>query len=181
MIFAALLLAAAATTAAPAAEWKTTLDDYKSNLAEHRVEKTFLDAAKLEQELLPILDQLSPQDYALLQDTTAGGLQLNRKGMIYAHPDADFFLKMAQEHGGRADVNFFEEFQKSFPSGPMPSWIKLTENGGACVDAKGNDLANRMRGWQLYQGRFPENYKSYVQMLLRGMEADSSDPSRQCR
>jgi hypothetical protein len=179
MIFAALLLAA--TTTVPSAAWKATLDDYKTDLGEHRVEKTFLDAAKLEQELLPILNTLSPDDYALLQDTTAGGLQLNRKGMIYAHPDADFFLKMAQQHGGRADVNFFEEFQKSFPSGPMPTWVKLTENGGACVDAKGNELPARIRGWQLYQGRFPENYKAYVQTLLRGMQGDSSDPSRQCR
>jgi hypothetical protein len=38
-----------------------------------------------------------------------------------------------------------------------------------------------MRDWQIYQGRFPGHYTSYVTMLLRGMEADSADPSRQCR
>ncbi|HEX7192265.1 MAG TPA: hypothetical protein VF381_11925 [Thermoanaerobaculia bacterium] len=179
MIFAALLIAA--TTTVPSADWKATLDDYKTNLAEHHVEKTFLDAAKLEQELLPILDKLSTEDFNLLQETAAGGLQISRKGMIYVHPDGDFFGKMAQDYGGRADVNFFEEFQKSFPSGPMPSWVKLTENGGACVDAKGDELPTRKRGWQLYQGRFPDNYRSYVTMLLRGMQADSTDPSRQCR
>jgi hypothetical protein len=179
MIFAALLLAA--TTAAPSAAWKATLDDYKTNLAEHFVEKTFLDAALLEQQLLPILDTLSAEDYALLQDTTAGGMQLNRKGVIFVHPDADFFLKMAQQYGGRADVNFFENFQKSFPSGPMPSWVKLTDNGGACVDAQGNDFPSRLRDWQIYQARFPNNYRSYVAMLLRGMQADNADPSRQCK
>lgn len=179
MIFAALLLAA--TTAGVPAEWKTTLEDYKTNLQAENVEKTFLAAAKLERELLPVLDKLSPEDYALLQETTAGGMQLNRKGMIFAHPDADFFLKMAQEHGHPADVNFFEAFQKSFPNGPMPSWIKLTDNGGACVDAKGNDFPARLRDWQIYQGRYPGNYREYVQMLMRGMEADGSDPSRQCK
>jgi hypothetical protein len=179
MIIAALLFAA--TTAVPSDAWKATLDDYKTNLAEHRVEKTFLEAAKLEQELLPILDKLSPEDYALLQDTTAGGLQLNRKGVIFAHPDADFFMKMAQDYGGRADVNFFENFSKSFPGGPMPSWIKLTDNGGACVDAKGNEFPSRLRDWQIYQARFPGSYSSYVEMLLRGMQADNADPSRQCR
>ena len=179
MILAALLFAAA--TAAPPAEWKATLEDYKANLKAYRVEQTFLAAAKLEFELLPILDKLSADDYALLQDATAGGMQLNRKGTIFAHPDADFFLKMAQEHGGRADVNFFEDFQKSFPNGPMPSWVKLTDNGGACVDAKGNEFPSRLRDWQIYQGRFPGHYTSYVTMLLRGMEADSADPSRQCR
>lgn len=179
MIIAALLFAA--TTAVPSDGWKATLDDYKTNLAAHHVEQTFLDAAKLEQELLPMLDKLSPEDYALLQDTTAGGMQLSRKGVIFAHPDPDFFLKMAQEHGGRADVNFFETFQKSFPSGPMPSWVKLTANGGACVDAQGNEYPSRLRDWQIYQARFPGNYSSYVTMLLRGMEADGSDPSRQCK
>lgn len=179
MIFAALLLAA--TTAVPSDSWKATLGDYKTNLAANNVEKTFLDAALLEQQLLPVLDKLSPEDYALLQDTTAGGMQLNRKGVIFVHPDADFFLKMAREHGSPADVNFFEVFQKSFPNGPMPSWVKLTENGGACVDAKGNDLPSRLRDWRIYQARFPGNYRSYVTMLLRGMEADNSDPSRQCK
>jgi hypothetical protein len=179
MIFAALLLAA--TTATPSAEWKTTLDDYKTNLAAHHVEKTFLDAARLEQELLPVLDKLSADDYTLLQDTAAGGMQLNRKGVIFVHPDADFFLKMARDYGDPADVNFFESYQKSFPNGPMPSWVKLTDNGGACVDAQGNDFPSRLRDWRIYQARFPQNYTSYVQMLLRGMQADSADPSRQCK
>jgi hypothetical protein len=63
----------------------------------------------------------------------------------------------------------------------MPSWVKLTDNGGACVDAKGDDLPARMRDWQIYQARFPNHYRSYVTMLMRGMQADSSDPSRQCK
>jgi len=179
MIFAALLLAA--TTTGVPVEWKATLENYKTNLKAENVEKTFLAAAKLEQELLPMLDKLSPEDYALIQDTTAGGLQLNRKGVIFAHPDADFFMKMANDYGGRADVNFFENFSKSFPSGPMPSWIKLTDNGGACVDANGNEFPSRLREWQIYQARFPGSYRSYVETLLRGMQADSADPSRQCR
>ena len=179
MIIAALLFAA--TTAVPSDAWKATLSDYKTNLAANHVEQTFLDAAALEQQLLPILDKLSAADYALLQETTAGGMQLNRKGVIFVHPDPDFFLKMAQNHGSPADVNFFENFQKSFPNGPTPSWVKLTENGGACVDANGNDLPSRLRDWQIYQGRFPGNYRSYVTMLLRGMQADSADPSRQCK
>ena len=179
MIIAALLFAA--TTTGVPVEWKTTLEDYKTNLKAEHVEQTFLAASKLEQELLPILDKLSPEDYALLQNETAGGMQLSRKGVIFAHPDADFFLKMAEEHGGRADVNFFQNFQKSFPSGPMPSWVKLTDIGGACVDAKGDELPSRMRDWQIYQARFPDNYRVYVVNLMRGMQADSSDPSRQCR
>ena len=63
----------------------------------------------------------------------------------------------------------------------LPSWVKLTENGGACVDANGNDFPSRLRDWQIYSARFPGHYRSYVTMLLRGMEADSSDPSRQCK
>jgi hypothetical protein len=179
MILAALLFAATTTTAIPAS-WKSTLTEYKAALAEHNVERTFLAAAQLEQQLLPIVDHLSEGDYAQLAETTAGGMQLSRKGMIYAHPDAEFFLKMAEQFGTPADVNFFQEFQRSFPSGPMPSWIHLTSTG-ACVDAVGNEFPSRLRGWQVYAARFPNNYRMYVQQLLHGMEADKADVTRQCK
>lgn len=178
MILAAIIFAVTTTT--PSVAWKTTLAEYKRALAAHEVEKTFLAAAQLEQQLLPIIDKLSADDYAELQDTASGGLQLSRKGMIYVHPDPDFFLKLAQQSGGRGDVNFFQEYQLSFPDGPMPTWIHLTDNG-ACVDAKGNEFPARLHGWQIYAARFPNNYRAYVQQLLRGMQADQGDVTRQCK
>ena len=178
MILAAFIFAVTTTT--PSVSWKSTLTEYKRALAAHEVEKTFLAAAQLEQQLLPIVDKLSTDDYAELEDAAAGGLQLSRKGMIYVHPDPDFFLKMAQQSGGRGDVNFFQEYQKSFPDGPKPSWIQLTSTG-ACVDAQGNDFAARLHGWQIYAARFPDNYRAYVQQLLRGMQADQRDATRQCK
>jgi hypothetical protein len=179
MILAALLFAATTATTPPAT-WKSTLIEYRTELAKHDVEKTFLAAADLERLLLPTLDQLSAGDFAQLEESTAGGMQLSRKGMIFAHPDAEFFLKMAQEFGTQADVTFFQEFQRSFPNGPLPSWILLTPTG-ACVDAKGAEFPARLRGWQVYAARFPNSYRAYVQMLLRGMEADGKDVTRQCK
>jgi hypothetical protein len=178
MILAALLFAA--TTTSPSIAWKTTLAEYKNALAAHEVEKTFLAAAQLEGQLLPIIDKLSAEDYDEVQETAAGGLQLSRKGMIFVHPDPEFFLKMARQFGGRDDVNFFQEYQLSFPNGPMPTWIHLTSNG-ACADTKGNDFPARLHGWQIYAARFPDHYRAYVQQLLRGMQADQGDVTRQCK
>src|SRR5258708_34161780 len=100
--------------------------------------------------------------------------------MIYVHPDPDFFLKMAQQSGGRGDVNFFQEYQLSFPDGPKPSWIQLT-NTGACVDAKGNEFPARLHGWQIYAARFPTNYRAYVPQLLRGSQTDPGVSTKQSK
>ena len=68
MIIAALLFAA--TTAVPSDAWKATLDDYKTNLAAHNVEKTFLDAAMLD---FVAIQMVAPERQCAFRDCVGGG------------------------------------------------------------------------------------------------------------
>ena len=66
---------------------------------------------------------------------------------------------------------------------PVPEEVdaQLTISRATTGWVFGLNFPARLHGWQIYAARFPDHYRAYVQQLLRGMQADQGDVTRQCK
>jgi hypothetical protein len=99
------------------------------------------------------------------------GFYVNRVEVIWAEPDATFFLKLAREKGAKADQAFFEALEETYPEGVWAAYIVPKTDWGGCTVFNGKTLSGAYGMWIAFQKAYPRKYQSTVQKELAKIQS----------
>lgn len=178
MIYALLAL----TVLVPARE----VNAYRDELA--RVERAsepvsleplFSAAGEVKETLLPVIEDLSAEEFAEVERTLRG-LVVNREEVLLAEPDAAFFFELARKHGRPADLAFFRVWRATFPGSVWPSYLEQQTDVSGCTRYGAGELVARYADWRAFQRRFPDAYRAAVRERLKDIEREITEGTCAC-
>lgn len=180
----AAVLLLAATVPAVAAERPAAVDSYLARLqaveqAKQPVSMEPLLAAASEVQdalmsLQPGGDQawqetLPEAAYAKLKGELRG-IRLSRGYDVYAQPDGDFLLKLAQAHGRPQDQAFFALYQAFWNAQLLPQYLSIGKGTTPCVRFDEGIIPELYRGWSDFAKQYPRAYTAFTQQTLIDLE-----------
>ncbi|MGH8506686.1 MAG: hypothetical protein ACRETM_12095 [Stenotrophobium sp.] len=116
------------------------------------------------------LETLSDADYRALRGRLRG-LAMSREGAVYAQPDPDVLLELANAHGLPQDQQFFELYRQYWSKNLFPSYMTpRADNINGCVNYGDGSLTELYESWSSYARRYPQDYTRTVQQNIKDIE-----------
>jgi hypothetical protein len=107
-------------------------------------------------DLKPVIEQLSPEDFASIENNMTGYV-VNREEVILVEPDTRFFSKLADKTGTEQDRLYFNFMLKVMPEGYWPVYITRQTDVGGCIEfgngslsalyKEGTDISPKLAGY----------------------------------
>jgi hypothetical protein len=171
-------LAPAADTASllqRAGEYNRELSRIETSGKVASLEKLLQQGNKLAAELKPVIEQLSDEDYAAVENNMKGYV-VNREEVILVEPDTRFFSKLAGKIGTAQDRLYFDFMLKVMPEGYWPAYIMRQTDVGGCIDfgsgslsklyKEGTGIAPKLAGY--YQQQIVGTIEDIADQLTAG-------------
>lgn len=114
-------------------------------------------------------ETLPEADYAKLKDELRG-LRLSRGYDVYAQPDGDFLLKLAQAHGRPQDRAFFALYQRFWNPQLLPQYLSIGKGTTPCVRFGEGIIPELYRDWSGFARQYPQAYTAFAQQTLLDLE-----------
>ncbi len=114
-------------------------------------------------------ETLPEADYATLKDELRG-LRLSRGYDVYAQPDGDFLLKLAQAHGRPQDRAFFALYQRFWNPQLLPQYLSIGKGTTPCVRFDEGIIPELYRDWSGFARQYPQAYTAFAQQTLLDLE-----------
>ena len=181
---AALLLLAIAMPASSADKRPAAIDAYIAALASVEQSRApvslepLLAAAEQAQDALMALqpdadlawqETLDDADFEKLK-TELRGLRLSRGYDVYAQPDGDFLLKLAQAHGQPQDREFFGLYQRFWSADLLPQYLGMGKGTTPCVRFGEGIMPELYAGWTAFARKYPRAYVGFTRQTVRDLE-----------
>lgn len=107
--------------------------------------------------------------YAALQ-AELRGLRLSRGTDIYAQPDPDVLLALAETHGRSEDREFFRLYRDYWTAELLPRYLEVGTRPTPCVRFGDEVLCPMYARWSDYAARHPQAYRAFVGQTLADLE-----------
>ena len=114
-------------------------------------------------------ETLPEADYATLKDELRG-LRLSRGYDVYAQPDGDFLLKLAQAHGRPQDRAFFALYQRFWNPQLLPQYLSIGKGTTPCVRFDEGIIPELYRDWSGFARQYPQAYTAFAQQTVLDLE-----------
>ncbi|HEX4895345.1 MAG TPA: hypothetical protein VFV11_03340 [Solimonas sp.] len=177
-----LMLGACAVTGAhpadPArAQYLAALADVESATTPVSLEPLLARAEALQDTLMSFerygdqaqLETYDEARYSALQ-AELRGLRLSRGTDVYAQPDPEVFLALAEAKGREADRAFFRLYRDYWTAELLPRYLKVGQRPTPCVRFGDDVLAPLYAGWRDYAARYPQAYVAFTRQTLADLE-----------
>lgn len=107
------------------------------------------------------------------------GLRLNRDEVVFAKPDAVFFLGLARTRGSADDRAFFRTYLQVYPASVWPSYVQQQTDSSGCTDFGSGELVARYDAWLAYRHQ-TTHYASTVNRELHNIEQEVTTSTCAC-
>jgi hypothetical protein len=178
----ATLLLTAALAANTASATPPVVDAYLAEVARIESAKTpqsleplLAAAEKVQTEVMAIdqeqawIEQLPEPEYQALKSKLRG-LIVSRGLDVYAQPDPDFMLALANAHGRDADRDFFRVYRQHWGAELVPVFLNLTARPTPCVRFGENVIAGLYEAWRGFVARHPDLYTGFAVQAVNDLE-----------
>ncbi|MGH8460912.1 MAG: hypothetical protein ACRESS_04850 [Stenotrophobium sp.] len=116
------------------------------------------------------LETLSDADYQSLRKKMRG-LAISREAAIYAQPDPDALLALANAHGLPQDQRFFQLYRGYWSKNLFPSYMtSRADDINGCVNYGDGTLTELYEDWRGYARQYPQDYVKTVQQNIKDIE-----------
>lgn len=116
------------------------------------------------------LETLPDAEYQTLKNKLRG-LAISREGAVYAQPDPDVFLDLADTRGLPQDQQFFRLYRQYWSKNLFPSYMTPhADNINGCVNYGDGSLTELYESWRNYARRYPQDYSKTVQQNIKDIE-----------
>jgi hypothetical protein len=176
------LCLAAAGSAHAAAQTPMAVDDYvlelqrvEQSTTPQSLEPLLAAAEKVQTAVMAIdqeqawIEQLPEPAFEALKKRLRG-LVVNRGLDVYAQPDPDFMLALANAHGRDVDRDFFRVYRQHWSAELVPVFLSLTARATPCVRFGENIIPGIYDAWRGYVKRHPEAYASFSVQAIDDLE-----------
>lgn len=176
------LLLAAAVAAAPPPSTPAAVDAYLAEVARVEASTTpqslepLLEAAeKVQSEVMAIdreqawIERLPEPEFQALR-TRLRGLSVNRGLDVYAQPEPDFLLALANAHGRDADRDFFLVYRQHWGPDLVPVFLDLAARPTPCVRFGENVIPGVYAAWRGFVARHPDAYAGFAVQAINDLE-----------
>lgn len=139
------------------------------------LEALFVAAEAVQDEVMHIeqeqawLETLSDSDFRALSDALRG-LRLSRGYDIYAQPDPEFLLQLAESHGRAEDRAFFALYRRSWGDDLMPAYLRQTSRIAPCVRFGEGIIPDLYAVWSGFRRHHPLAYATYASQSVEDIE-----------
>lgn len=116
-----------------------------------------------------VLEVLSESEFVLLDQLP--GVFVRRDEVLVFHPDAGFFLQLAERNGDRADRRFAAALADTYPDDYWPAYTRSQTEYSGCTVFENSRLLKSYLAWSAMERDFPDRYVSAVSRE-RGAVAD---------
>lgn len=177
-----LAAAVATTSAATTVPTPAAVDDYLDELARVEQAKTprsleplLARAEKVQTAVMAIddeqawIERLSDDEFARMK-TRLRGLVIARGLDVYAQPDPDFMLKLAEAHGRDADRDFFRLYRAYWSPDFVPVFMSLTDRPTPCVRFGEASVQSTYEAWRGYASHHPDAYVDFTKQVQADIE-----------
>ena len=106
-----------------------------------------------------LVESLTADDYQRLRSELPGVI-VTRDKIVFAGPDPDYFVKLAETVGDPADRAFFAAFKATYPSAVWPAYLEQRIGSVGCTRFGSGTLVGTHRMWTEFQAKFPDRYVS---------------------
>lgn len=181
-ILCALLLWGLSLPSARASDWPASVTRYLEQL--HQVETAtepasleglFTKAGSIQDAVMLIkgdqawLETLDEAEFRSLSRALRG-MRVSRGYDVYAQPDPDFWLALAQKHGLDADRAFFRVYRRSWGDDLIPTYLRLTARVSPCVRFNENVIQDLYADWTAFRVGHPEAYVDAASQAVLDLE-----------
>ncbi|HKY93590.1 MAG TPA: hypothetical protein VJM11_21230 [Nevskiaceae bacterium] len=173
----AAVLAAEAASPTPAA-----VDAYVAEVARIEASRTpqsleplLAAAEKVQAEVMAIdqeqawIEHLPEAEYEALK-AKLRGLVLSRGFDVYAQPDPDFMLRLADARGRDADRDFFRVYRQHWGAELVPVFLSLTARPTPCVRFGEGVIPGIYDAWRGFVARHPDAYAGFAVQAINDLE-----------
>jgi hypothetical protein len=114
-------------------------------------------------------------------DERLEGFVVSSQEVLFAVPDPDFFLKLARKKGLPADVGFFENRRRTYPSSAAwPVYREPQTDYSGCELFQAPELITVYRAWTEYAAKYPSSYVAEVKEQLSDIESMMTERTCAC-
>jgi len=100
------------------------------------------------------------------------GLKIIRNELLFAGPDPDYFVKLADARGEPVDRAFFAALKATYPDGVRAAYVQQQTDASGCTRFGSGTLVGTHQLWSEFQRAFPDRY---VVAARREVERVSSE------
>jgi hypothetical protein len=115
------------------------------------------------------IERLPEPDFQALKKRLRG-LVVNRGLDVYAQPDPDFMLKLADAHGRDVDRDFFRVYRQHWSADLVPVFLSLTVRPTPCVRFGEKIIPDLYDAWRGYVARHPDAYADFSVQAINDLE-----------
>jgi hypothetical protein len=112
--------------------YQKAISEFPNSKDKTSLEPLFRKGTALADQLVKKLEDLSEQDYELLQKKMPG-FAVNREETVFILPESDFFLALAEKKGLEADIAFFKFLKQYKPDSVWPVYINQQTDYSGCT------------------------------------------------
>ncbi|HEX4872501.1 MAG TPA: hypothetical protein VFV27_09330 [Nevskiaceae bacterium] len=174
---------AAAEAAGTGPEWPAEVAAYQAEYARVQaasapvsLEPLFAAAEAAQGALMKIegeqawIERLDEPAYERLR-AALPGLVLSRGVEIYAQPDPDALLALAERQGGEADRAFFRLHRAYWSADLVPRYVRLrADYATPCLEYGQGELVRLYQTWSDFQRVHPQAYPAFAGQIVADME-----------
>lgn len=115
------------------------------------------------------LETLDESDFRTLSEALRG-LRLSRGYEVYAQPDPEFLLQLAEARGRAEDRAFFALYRRSWGDDLMPTYLRQTARIAPCVRFDENVIPDLYASWAAFRRDYPQAYAAYARQSVADLE-----------
>jgi len=179
---AALILLFAVETIAEPQEYRRALKSYRDALSaissgdnSVTIELAFSRLDRLRSTLLSrtptglsLLESLHSEEFDQLSGVP--GLLVSRTEVVFAEPEPNYFMGLAEGQDRFVDRAFFLAYSRTYPRPAWPVYREQQTDYSGCTLFGGGELTDTYAIWHDFCRKYPRSYRSFVRGILREIE-----------